>query len=459
MPERVELKRELGVWSAAAVVVGTVIGSGIFLVTPRMMRSVGTPEMVFVVWIAGGLLSLFGALTYGELAAALPKAGGEYNYLREAYGPFFGFMYGWTQTLVAKSASCATLATGFYLYLSNFVPPLGRVCFVIHLPIGTGGGPLEVRYGQFVAMALILSLGLINYFGVRVGGNVQVIFTVVKVALLLGIIVAGLFSGAGRVENLFQSSVPSAGFLGFFTALLASLWAYDGWNNVTMVSSEVRNPQRNLPLALIAGTIGVAAIYLLANLAYLYVLPAAAAASSERIAADMMQRVVGVGGAGAVSLAAMISIFAALNGSILSGSRVPYAIARDGLFFRRIADVNPQHHTPGPAILLLSVWAALLVLSGRYDELYTIVLFPSYLLYAMAAASVIVLRYRRPDLPRPYRTIGYPFVPIAFVAGALMLDISTLQSYPRESLLGLIIIFAGIPFYLYWKRSNFSRDL
>ncbi len=454
--EQPELKRVLGAWAATAIVIGTVIGSGIFLVTPRMLNAVGSPEMVFVVWIVGGLLSLFGALTYGELAAMLPEAGGEYAYLREAYGPFLAFVYGWTQTLVAKSASCATLATGFYLYAANFIPQLATVFLTVPLHIGPKGDYLTVTYGQLLAMGLIIALGVLNYFGVKVGGDVQVIFTVIKVGLLVAIIIAGLFWGGGTVTNL-HGNVPSqGGFLGFFVALLASLWAYDGWNNVSMVSGEVRNPQRNLPLALIGGTLAVAVIYLLANAAYMYVLPPAAVASSMRIAADMMQHIFGSNGAAFVSVAAMVSIFAAINGSILSGSRVPYALARDGYFFRAIGRVNEKHHTPGPAILLLSLWSALLVMSGHYEELYTLVIVPSYLLYAMATASVLVLRRKRPDLVRPYRTLGYPVVPLVFVAVALVLDISSLQSYPRESFLGLGIILAGIPFYLYWKRRRIS---
>ena len=453
-----ELRRDLGLVAAAAIVVGTVIGSGIFLVPSEMVRGVGTPGMVFVVWVVGGLLSLFGALTYAELAAAMPEAGGEYVYLREAYGPFFGFIYGWTQTLVAKSASIATIATGFYLYSANFWPALAGVIATIPLPIGPGGGQLEIRYGQLVAMALILGLGILNYFGVKVGGNVQVAVTVVKVGSIVGIIIAGLAAERGSAANLATMVGATGGTSGFFAALLASLWAYDGWNNVSMVSSEIKQPQRNLPLALVAGTAFVAVLYITTNLAYFYVLPAADVAASERVAGDAMRVAIGPVGADLVSIAAMISMFAALNGSILAGSRVPYALARDGYFFPRIAHVHPTHATPAPAIILLSSWAALLVLSGHYRALYTLVLFPSWILYAMATASVIVLRRKRPDLPRPYRTLGYPFVPIAFVAVAGALLASTLVDSPRESLLGLLIIAAGIPYYSY-RRSRKAREI
>lgn len=437
------LKRELGVWSAASIVVGTVIGSGIFLVPSSMTRSVGSPGMVFLVWIAGGLLSLFGALSYAELAAALPEAGGEYVYLREAYGPLWGFLYGWTQMWVAKSGSIATLATGFYLYLANFRPELGSVWIA---------KPLTIHYGQLLAIGVIAFLALINYFGVRAGGNVQLTVTLLKVALIGAIIVIGLGSGLGTVANFHSSTPAPGGLLGFFAALVGALWAYDGWNNVTMVASEVQKPQRNLPLALILGTCAVIAIYVLTNLAYFYNLSAGSVASTDRVAAEMMRKILGAPGAAAISVAALISIFAALNGSILSGSRVPFAMARDGLFFRGVERIHPVHRTPGVSILLLNAWACLLVLSGRYDQLYTYVIFASAILYGMATASVIVLRCRRPDMSRPYRTIGYPVVPLAFVFGIACLILSTLRSSPRESVLGLVLISLGLPFYFYWKR-------
>src|SRR5216684_1412906 len=446
-----ELKRDLGIWSAAAIVVGTVIGSGIFLVPNAMVRNVGSPKMVFAVWIFGGILSLFGALSYAELAAALPQAGGEYVYLREAYGPLWAFLYGWTQMFVAKSGSIATLASGFFIYLSNFRPELEKVWVVVPMPLGNS---FEIHYGQVLAMGVIAVLALINYFGVKIGGNVQVSVTIVKVALIAAIIVIGLGSGHGTVSNFSTSIAAPGGIAGFFAALVAALWAYDGWNNVSMVSSEVRNPQRNLPLALIIGTLAVIVIYLLANLAYFYVLPADAVASTSRVAGEMMRQILGAPGAGAVSIAAMISIFAALNGSILTGSRVPFAMARDGLFFKSAARVHPAFHTPGVSILMLSAWSSVLVLSGKYEELFDFVIFGSWILYAMATASVFVLRRKRPDLPRPYKTFGYPIVPILFLVGATLLEMSTLWTKPRQSIAGIVLILLGLPFYFYWKSRS-----
>jgi len=454
-----QLRRDLGVWGAASIVVGTVIGSGIFLVPKQMIQATGDPATVFAVWIFGGLLTLAGALTYAELAAMMPEAGGEYNYLNAAYGPFWGFIYGWTQMWVAKSGSIATLATGFFYYLANFRPELEGRAFLIPVPLGDGGGPLEVRIGQLLAIAVIMGLGILNWFGVKVGGRVQVGVTILKVALIAGIIAVGVLGGQGSGEPGLPYAGAAGGVAGFFAALVAALWAYDGWNNVSMVSSEVKQPQRNLPRALIYGTAGVVVIYLLTNYSYFRVLSASEVGQSDRVAAAMMRQVLGGWGADAVSVVAMISIFAALNGSILSGSRVPYALARDGYFFAPFARVNAQHATPGFSILALSAWASVLVLSGRYDQLLTLVIFPSWILYGMATASVIVLRRKFPHAERPYRTIGYPVIPALFVLVAVLLIYFTLRNSPRESLLGLVLIAAGIPFYRYWRGRQGERRI
>ena len=328
------------------------------------------------------------------------------------------------------------------------------VFYSVPLPLGPHGGPLELRYGQLFAIALILSLAWLNYFGVKLGGKVQVAVTAVKVALIAFIVVAGLAFGTGPMPVRAAAPAAPLTFAGFSRRSWRRLWAYDGWNNVSMVASEIREPRRNLPRALVGGTIAVIAVYLLANAAYFRVLSGAEVGASERVAAEMMRRILGGGGAAAVSVAAMISIFAALNGSILSGSRVPYAAARDGYFFAAVARVHPRYRTPGVSILALSAWAALLVLSGRYEQLYTYVIFASWILYGMTAASVIVLRIRRPDLPRPYRTVGYPVIPFVFVMVASGLLLSTLLDSPRESLMGIGLIVLGLPFYFYWKRKR-----
>jgi basic amino acid/polyamine antiporter, APA family len=446
-PETNELRRDLGLAAALSIVIGTVIGSGIFRVPQTMINNVGTVPMVFLVWVVGGALSLAGALTYAELAAAMPGAGGEYVYLTEAWGPMWGFLYSWTQMWIGKSGSIATLATAFFEYTAHFVPQFEEIWITV--------GPFPIKYGQIFALVLIVLLGLVNYFGVRFGGGVQLAMTAIKLALIAFVIVAGLLyvrpPGTAPASGL--PAVPPLA-TGFVAALVAALWAYDGWNNVGMVASEVKNPRRNLPLALILGTSLVIAIYMMANWAYFRVLSPAEVGSHKLVAAEMMQRIQGRAGASAVSIAAMISIFAALNGSILTGARVPYAAARDGLFFKSAAHVHPVFRTPGVSILMMSGWSALLVLSGKYDDLFNFVIFGSWILYAMATASVFVLRKKRPNMDRPYKTLGYPVVPILFLIGAAVLELTTLWDRPAQSLAGIVLILLGLPFYFYWRRNG-----
>jgi APA family basic amino acid/polyamine antiporter len=331
---------------------------------------------------------------------------------------------------VGKGGSIATLATGFFYYLTTFFPALDTVFYSVPLPLGPHGGPLEFRYGQLLAMALILAISWLNYYGVKLGGDVQVAVTAVKLGLIALIIAAGLCFGHAHAPAAAISGPVTVA--GFFAALVAALWAYDGWNNVAMVASEVRDPQRNLPRALVGGTIAVIVIYLLVNAAYFRVLSAAEVGNSPRVAGEMMRRILGAPGAGVVAIAAMISIFAALNGSILTGSRVPYAAS----------------------IMMLGAWSALLVLTGGFRQLFTYVMFASWIIYGMTTAAVIVLRKRRPDLPRPYRTLGYPVVPILFVVVAFLLVLSTLHDSPRESIMGIGMIALGLPFYFYWKNRS-----
>ena len=445
------LRRALTIWGATSIVIGTVIGGGVFLVPSSMIRNAGSVPRVFAVWIVGGLLSLFGALTYSELAAAMPEAGGEYVYLSAAYGPFWGFLYGWTQFWVAKSGSIATLAASFYIYLTVFLPSLETPFIHTDWRIGPHGAPFEIRYGQLVGIGLIVMLAAVNYLGVKVGGGVQVFVTCLKMVLIGGIICIGLFSGRGDFSHLGGHVASTMGVAGLFAALVSALWAYDGWNNVSMVSSEVINPQRNLPRALILGTGAVIITYLAINLSYFYVLNPAQVAGSKRVASDMMSVLYGSWAAKGIALAVLISVFAALNGSILSGSRVPYAMARDGLFFPAMARVHPLFRTPGISIIGLALWSCVVLLSGWFDDLYNFVIFGSWILYLLTAASVFVLRWRRPEMVRPYQVTGYPIVPVLFVCVALALLGQTLLSRPRESLMGLALMAAGIPFYFYWK--------
>ena len=444
------LVRSLGRWEAASIVVGTIIGSGIFLVPKTMIGEVGTPGMVLLVFVVGGLLSLAGALTYAELGAALPHAGGEYVYLREAYGTLPSFLYGWTQFSVAKSGSIATLATAFFYYLANFWPQLEAVW--ISVPVPLAGWPLTVSYGQILAMGLIFGLAGVNYFGVKVGGIVQTAVTALKIVLILAIVLLAALLGGGSAENLSSSVAHTGGLSGFFAALVAALWAYDGWNNLNMVSGEISEPHKNIPRSLIYGVLAVLSIYLITNVAYFYALTASEAAVSDRVASEAARRFLGDAGGDAVALAAMISIFAALNGSILSGARVPYAMASDRYFFPVLGRVHPRFHTPHVSILALSGWSALLVLTGNFEELFTYVIFASWILYGMTAATIFVLRRRRPGLARPYRTLGYPVVPALFVLMAGCLVVMTLIDSPRESLMGMLVIALGLPIYFRWRK-------
>jgi basic amino acid/polyamine antiporter, APA family len=469
--------RTLGLLAAVSMVIGTVIGSGIFLVTSQMMLSVGSTHKVLAVWVFGGILTMFGALSYAELSGAMPHSGAEYVYLKAAYGPVWGFIYGWTITWVAKPGSAAALASGGYRYLAEFFPGLNDVVFSVALPIGPGGGPLDIHKGQFLGAGLILLFSGVNMLGTRLGGGMQVAGTGLKVALIAGIILGGLATGHGSMAN-FHSSLPVAsdvhaigpvpsgtapsvpipgsagatgGVAGFFVALVAALWAYDGWNTASMIGSDIQNPQKNLPRALIWGTAAVIAIYVTANLAYLYVLRAPEVAASQRVAADMMRRVAGSSGAAMVSVAAIVSILAALNGVLISGSRVPFAMARDGYFFAWVGKIS-RFQTPAASLALQGVWSVLLLASGRFEDIIKMVIFTEWILYGMATAAVLVLRKTRPEMPRPYRVWGYPLVPIVFVLVAAALLYATLRESPRESGMGLGLIGIGLPFYYYWKR-------
>jgi APA family basic amino acid/polyamine antiporter len=454
--------RILGLPVAVSMVVGTVIGSGIFLVTSQMMRAVGSTPMVLAVWVFGGILSLFGALSYAELSAAMPRSGADYVYLNAAYGPFWGFVYGWTFTWVGKPGSSAALASGAYRYLAEFFPGLNQVVFSVALPIGPGGGPLEIHQGQLLGAGFIILFSGINMLGTRLGGGLQVVGTGLKVALIAGIILGGLASVHGRVAN-FGSSLPAfggsdhiGGITGFFVALVASLWAYDGWSTASMIGSDIRNPEKNLPRALIWGTLAVIAIYLLANISYLYVLSAPEVAASPRVAADMMRRVAGGFGAALVSVAAIVSMLAALNGVIISGSRIPFAMAQDGYFFAWAGRIS-RFQTPAASLALQGAFGVLLLASGRFEDIIKMVIFTEWIVYGMTTASVLVLRKTQPQMPRPYRVWGYPLVPLVFVLVAGALLFVTLRESPRESGMGLGLIALGLPFYYYWKGREYRR--
>jgi APA family basic amino acid/polyamine antiporter len=450
--QRPELVRDLGVSHASAVVVGTIIGSGIFLVPAEMMQAVGSAKLVYLAWLVGGLLSFFGALTYAELGAMKPQAGGEYVYVRDAYGPLAGFLYAWTWFVIAKPASIATIATGLVRILGTF----SVFSFFPNTAISV---PFAITWGQIVAIAAAILISLLNYVGVKKAGEFQLVFTVLKVAIILGI-VAICFSGAGsaggRGWSNFAGTFTGAkgGIAGFMAALVAALWAYDGWNDLNMVAGEVKRPERNIPIALIAGVATVGLLYVLMNAAVQYVLPADAIAMSPRPASDAVALVMGRMGASVVSAGMAISMLVTLNGTIMSGARVPFAVARDGYFFSALAEVHPRFHTPSVAILLQAMLSIiLLLLGGNFRQLFSLAIFAEWLFYMISGSTVFIFRWRDPQAPRPYRMFGYPLVPALFIVVAAVLLYYTFRGDWPNSLYGLLVILAGVPVFL-WFRSR-----
>src|SRR6202789_3725118 len=444
---RPELVRDLGLSHAGAVVVGTIIGSGIFLVPSEMMQAVGSAGLVYVAWMVGGLLSFFGALTYAELGAMKPQAGGEYVYVRDAYGPLAGFLYSWTWFLIAKPASIATITTGLVRILGTF--PV--FSFFSHACVSH---PFNVSYGQLVAVAATVLISGLNYIGVRRAGEFQFLFTLLKIAIILGIVAVG-FSYSGGTWANFATEFAGAkgGIAGFFAALVAALWAYDGWNDLNMVAGEIRNPQRNIPLSLIWGVATVGALYILVNAAVQYVLPAAAVAASERPASEAVALVLGRTGASLVSAGMARLMLVSLNGTIMSGARVPFATARDGYFFKSIAVVHPRFHTPSVAIIVQCGLAiVLLLLGGSFRQFFSLAIFAEWLFYMIAGSTIFVFRRREPKLDRPYRVWGYPVVPALFVLVAAALLYYTFTDNLKSSAGGCLVILTGVPVFYFFAR-------
>jgi basic amino acid/polyamine antiporter, APA family len=438
-----DLPRVLNTSHATAIVVGTIIGSGIFLVPQEMMRATGSSSLVYLAWIAGGLLSLFGAMTYAELSTLLPYAGGEYVYIRGAYGDLPAFLYMWTWFAVAKPASIASSTIGLERTLAIF-PALRW------LDAPAAGTP--IAWAQIFAIAVAWLMTGLNYLGIRKAGNFQLIFTWLKGVLIL--IIAGFcfFSGMGHWGN-FSTVFPGAhgGFGGFMIALIAALWAYDGWNDLTMVAGEVRNPQRSLPIALLAGLGIVGVLYMATNAAIQYILPASAIAASPRPAVAALQVITGPWGAALVSVAMAVSIIVSLNGTVMSGARVPYAAARDGLFFRRMADVHPRFASPSTSLVVQAALTTVLLLAvGRFQQLFELAIFAEWLFYMITATTIFYYR-RREGEKAAYHVWGYPVVPVLFVAAAAVLLVYSYAENLRNSLIGTTLILIGVPLFLLFR--------
>jgi APA family basic amino acid/polyamine antiporter len=443
------LLRELGVSQASAIVVGTIIGSGIFLVPAEMMQAVGSARLVYLAWVVGGLLSLAGAITYAELGAMKPQAGGEYVYIRDAYGPLPAFLYAWTWFIIAKPGSIATIATGIVRILGTF-PALA------FFGEAAMRWPFVVTYGQLVAITAAVLITWLNYLGVKKAGEFQLVFTILKVVMIVGVGVVGFSAASGTWRNFSTHYAGAAGGVaGFMAALVAALWAYDGWNDLNMVSGEIRQPERTIPIALIAfvGIVGV--LYMLNNAAVQFVLPASQIAVAARPSSDATAIAVGVWGAAIVSIGMAISMLVGLNGTIMSGARIPYAMARDGYFFKAMADVHPRFHTPSVALIVQLVLSIVLLLfGGNFRQLFSLTIFAEWLFYMIAASTVFALRRKEPNAPRPYKTWGYPVVPAVFVLVAAVLLYYTFQQNLRISMWGCVVILSGIPIYAYFASKR-----
>jgi len=429
-----ELPRKLGLLDSLAIVVGIVIGGGIFLVPNLVARNLGSETSILGVWLFAGVASFFGALACAELGAALPSTGGQYVFLREAYGPLGGFLYGWTMFVVARTAQVSWMAVTFSLYVSYFVP-------------------LTPVASKLLGIAAIAILATINYRGVSGGAMVQKGFTSAKILGLL-IIIGGAFFFRGNPGAVSAATIPPFSLSHFGVALIACLLAYDGWVQVTFVAGEIRDPKRNILRALALGVGICIAIYMLANLAYLHVMSIGEIASSDHVGASAAERILGPAGGTLVAVIILLSIIGTINGCFLTSPRIYFAQARDGLFFSKFAEVHPRFSTPAFSIVAQAVWAVVLVVSGTYETLLDYAMFALWISYALMVAGMMVLRRKQPLLERPYRMWGYPVTPLLFLAVAAGFLVNTLIEKPGPSLAGLLLIATGVPVYFVWRKSN-----
>jgi APA family basic amino acid/polyamine antiporter len=443
-----ELIRAIGLRSAILFVVGSVIGSGIFLTTGVMAATIPSTSLLLLAWTLGGVLAMTGGLTYAEMGAMFPRSGGVYVFLREAYGTLPAFLYGWATLLVVVSGGIAAVAVGFAEYLSYFFPALSPARPVIGV-----GNLVQISAGQLVAAAMIVVIGAINYVGVRRGNMVVVVLTAAKVCALAALPIMAIL--ATRVTPVLTPVVPPdlpRPAAAFGVAMIAVLWTYEAWYFVTYAAGEIKDPQRNIPRALVGGLLLLTTIYLSVNVAYFFALTLDEIKGVTRIAERAATALVGPIGATFIALTVVVSTFGNNVAGMLAGSRLLFGMASDGVFFPACRRVHPQYRTPHVAIVALTVWSAILALSGSYEQLFTYVMFASILFSVAAGAAVFKLRRDRPDHPRPYRTWGYPVVPIVFIAGATAFVINTLLERPAESFTGLGLLALGLPAFFYWRK-------
>jgi APA family basic amino acid/polyamine antiporter len=450
-----DLPRVLGAGQATAIVVGTIIGSGIFLVPTEMMKDTGSSKLVYLAWIAGGLLSLFGAMTYAELGAMLPWAGGEYVYLRGAYGDTTAFLYMWTYFAVAKPASIAAVTSGLARTLGVF-----HAFHFLSMQVPGIGGPLPLLWSQIFAIGVTWFMTGLNYLGIKKAGDFQLFFTILKGILIL-IVAALCFASASGSWSNFATSLPHAvgGFGGFMLALIATLWAYDGWNDLTMVTGEVRRPERSLPIALIGGLFMVGFLFMATNAAIQYILPASQIAASDRPAVAALSIVAGPRGAGFVAAAMALSIFVTLNGTVMSGARIPFAAARDRLFFKQFAHINKRFQSPSTSLIVQGLLSTILLLFlSQFQQHFELAIFAEWLFYMLTATTVFVYRRSHPELARPYRVWGYPFLPATFVICAAAVLVWSFAGNLEGSLIGTVLILLGLP-VLWFVRKHYGPSV
>ena len=500
------LVKGLGLTSATTLVMGSMIGSGIFIVSAEIAREVDSPALLIAAWLVTGFLTITGALAYGELAAMMPHAGGQYVYLRESLGRLWGFLYGWTLYLVIQTGTIAAVGVAFGKFLGVFFPSISASNWIVHIahvppiplgPMVLGNMDVGLNTQNLMAVLVVIFLSVLNIFGLRTGALVQNIFTFAKAAALLGLVVLGLAigrnpqaiaanfgvnfwhnAGLGALHSVQVGVGGPIALVGTITiiaiAQVGSLFSSDAWNNVTFTAAEVRNPQRNLPLALAVGTGVVIFLYVMANFVYLSVLPLAGDmnaatvlgrgiqhASEDRVATAVMQQIFGAGGAQIMAVLILISAFGCNNGLILAGARVYYAMAKDGLFFKGAARLHPRYHTPAHSLLMQCIWTCVLCLSGSYGQLLDYIIFAVLVFYILTITGLFVLRVKRPDAPRPYRAIGYPVLPAIYILIAGFIDIVLLRYKPQYTWPGLIIVLLGIPVFYLWsgKEEPVQPDL
>ncbi|HXZ27384.1 MAG TPA: amino acid permease [Terriglobales bacterium] len=496
VPEQ-ELVKGLGLTSATTLVMGSMIGSGIFIVSAEIAREVSSPALLLAAWLVTGFMTITGALAYGELAAMMPRAGGQYVFLRESLGPLWGFLYGWTFFLVIQTGTIAAVGVAFGKFLGYFFPSVSSSNWILHFwkapaihigPMVLGNMDVGLNTQNLVAILMVVFLSVLNIFGIRLGALVQNIFTIAKAAALLGLVAVGFAIGrnpqamAANFSDFWHNAglgarhllqVGSGGpivLVGTIAivavAQTGSLFSADAWNNVTFTAAEVRNPRRNLPLALALGTGIVIALYVLTNVVYLYVLPLAGDpngatvlargiqyAAEDRVGTAAMQQMFGSAGGALMAVAILISTFGCNNGLILAGARVYYAMAKDGLFFlRAVGKVHPRYHTPVVSLMVQMVWTCVLCLSGSYGQLLDYIIFAVLVFYILTIAGLFVLRRTHPQAERPYKAFGYPLLPGVYILMALYIDLVLLRFKPQYTWPGLIIVLLGIPVYFVWTR-------